>query len=284
MTPQPKTLTLYQLFSILSLDVVAEAVIGSAFVSQLCGVHPDGWFYLIMALSVWIIYTTDHLIDAWRLKQKSHTLRHRFHYRNFSLLVSLGIILSLIDFLLVLTKLHPRIITGGLIVLAMSAAYFGALNLLKTRRGRLLHKELIVAFVYTAGIWVGPTALRGTPLTFHETLLMSLFFMLVWSVLLLYSAIEVEVDRLDDHRTMATRYGVRVCHHVIHLLLFLLFGLNLYLVATSSIEMVRNAAMLFMLMASVILIMDGFPSLFRINYRYHHIGELIFWLPLLLIV
>ncbi len=236
-----KATSLYPLFSTLSLDVVTGAVIGAVFVSQLCGVYPDIWFYSALAVSVWIIYTADHLVDAWRLKQASHTDRHLFHHHHFRVLISLVILLAVIDFVLALTTLHTRIIASGLIIFAVSAVYFAALSLLKIRHTHWLQKEIIVALIYTSGVWVGPLALRGTLLSLHEVVLLIMFIKLVLSVLLLYSAIEVEEDYLDDHHTLATRFGAVICHRVIHALLFLLFGMSIYLMTSGGVEIVKHA-------------------------------------------
>ncbi|MEW7976754.1 MAG: hypothetical protein AB2814_04725 [Candidatus Sedimenticola endophacoides] len=213
----------YRLLSILSLDVVAGVAACSALVSLLCGVSMGPWFYLVLALSVWVVYTADHLLDAWRLGRRAHTQRHRFHHRHFSTLVFLILILTLAlaDIVLVVTYLHTRILLGGLALLGVTLVYFSALGRLRARRSLLLQKELMVAGVYAAGVWVGPAALRGRPLSLEEWLLLMLW-MLVYAVVLIFSVIERDEDHADGHPSLATRLGPVACRRLIHLLLVLI--------------------------------------------------------------
>jgi len=278
------TATIYQLFSILSIDVVIGTLIGAAFSSRLLGVHPDVWFYVILALSVWILYTTDHLVDARRLKEKAHTQRHLFHHIHFKVLTRLVGILAMGDFLLVIMKLPVRIIFAGLIIFAFTLLYFGALSVLKSRKSFLVHKEFIVALVYTAGVWIGPLSLRNYKLLDNEILFLIGFFMIVWSVVLLYSAIEFEEDRLDGHQTLATRIGVSPIQRLIYAIVLLVFIAAVYLIIMSLVDFERRTAKLFLMMALIVGMMNAFPEFFKYNYRYRYIGEMIFWLPVLLLI
>jgi len=274
----------YQLFSILSLDVVTGTLIGAAFVSRLCDVHPGTWFYLALALSVWIIYTADHLVDAWRLKGGAHTFRHRFHYRHFALLVWVVALLSGVVLWLVLTRLDTRILAGGLILAAVCIVYFMALSLLTTRRSLFLQKELTVALIYGAGVWLGPVVLRGEGLAFEEALLFLMYVLVVWSVVLLYSVIEVEQDHLDGHLTLATRFSVVPCRRLVHLLIVLALVLGSCLIVVSDQVIRQQAAMLLMGMALASALLDGFRRSLKAGYRYRYIGEWIFWMPVIVVL
>lgn len=52
---------------------------------------PWSW-YVVLPLAVWVIYTGDHLLDAYRLQDQASTPRHRFHHRHFKLLLALAVI------------------------------------------------------------------------------------------------------------------------------------------------------------------------------------------------
>lgn len=278
-----KKFSLYAIFSILSLDVVVGAVIGAAFVSRILGVHPDGWYYLILALSVWILYTADHLVDAWRLKENAHTDRHLFHFRNFNLLVFLIMGLASIDLIIIWLKLPSKIIIVGVFLLFISGAYLGFLSFLKSKRSIFLQKELIIAIVYTSGVWAGPVALRNFILQNHEIILLIVFFLIVLADVLLYSIMEEKEDRLDNHHTFATNFGMKQSQRVLSLLLFLSISICIFLILMSGVNIHLLAAKLFLLMAFVIIILFSFPDFFKQNYSYRYIGELIFWLPVFLL-
>src|SRR6476659_9916470 len=91
----------YKLANILSLDVVAGAVICSIFFSQVFNTVIRVSGIISLALSVWIIYTVDHLLDARRITRQASTVRHRFHQKNQKILYSV----LLLAFLVVVSQL-----------------------------------------------------------------------------------------------------------------------------------------------------------------------------------
>ena len=62
---------LIRFMNILSLDVVAGALLSSAFAAALLEVRPAVPYWMVLGMSVWIIYTADHLVDAYRLGDAS---------------------------------------------------------------------------------------------------------------------------------------------------------------------------------------------------------------------
>ena len=71
-SPQP-------LYQILSLDVVLGAVSVGVFATQLLQVKANPYWWIILAVAVWVIYTFDHLVDGFKKKGESTIYRHRFH-------------------------------------------------------------------------------------------------------------------------------------------------------------------------------------------------------------
>ena len=62
--------------NLLSLDVVLGALCSGFFASRIVGAEMEGPYWIVLALTVWIVYMLDHLVDAYRLKAKSSSLRH----------------------------------------------------------------------------------------------------------------------------------------------------------------------------------------------------------------
>ena len=84
----------YRLAQFLSLDVVLGALFTGMMAAKLLNCPlPLAW-WIGFPLSVWIFYTADHLMDAYRLGAQAHTDRHLFHYTYFrfpfDLMVCLG--------------------------------------------------------------------------------------------------------------------------------------------------------------------------------------------------
>ncbi|MEM6805500.1 MAG: prenyltransferase, partial [Bacteroidota bacterium] len=97
---------LFHLGRILSLDVVGGALASTYMAVIYLGVKMPHIFWFALALSVWVIYTADHLLDAYRLKEKAHTERHLFHHYHFQS-ISTVFILGLLICLFVLPFLVP---------------------------------------------------------------------------------------------------------------------------------------------------------------------------------
>ena len=52
----------------LSLDITAGAVIMTLFLGQVFEVEVSGTMVAGLAIAIWLIYTADHLFDAFKLK------------------------------------------------------------------------------------------------------------------------------------------------------------------------------------------------------------------------
>ena len=63
-------LRFYQYINILSLDIAAGAVISAVFFAQIFNVQIKPYGLLALGLTVWIIYTVDHLRDAKKIKHQ----------------------------------------------------------------------------------------------------------------------------------------------------------------------------------------------------------------------
>src|SRR6218665_3126042 len=147
---------IYRLVNILSLDVAGGAVVCALFFARLFGVTilPQG--LLSLGLAVWIIYTTDHLLDAWRLKKEASTMRHRFHQRHFRVLFILLCVASSVELVLILF-LRKSVFYGGL-YLSGGVIFYILIN-----RWLKYFKEVTAALLYSAGVLLPVFSLRSAP-------------------------------------------------------------------------------------------------------------------------
>lgn len=76
----------YERFNLLSLDVVSGACGAMYFFADMMRVPLAWYYYLLLAIAVWTIYTFDHLLDARKVSQLALTKRHRFHQNHFKTL------------------------------------------------------------------------------------------------------------------------------------------------------------------------------------------------------
>ncbi len=263
----------------LSLDVVTGAVLSALFAARLLSVTPGIAYWIILPVSVWVVYTADHLVDAYRLKDNAHTQRHLFHYRHFKTLTMLVLLFSMLNTILAVFFLDHRIVIFGLVVGGVTALYLLAVHLLGESKRYYLQKELFVAVIYVSGVWGGPWALSGFGTKLHTVVLFFIFFLLAIGDVLIYTIYEYSTDRLDHHPTLFSLVGRKTT-------LVLFFGImamaaigSIFVIVESPFFLDRAAGKIYLMMGFALLVLVSFPELFRPHNRYRYLGEMVFWLP-----
>ncbi len=211
---------IYRLVNILSLDVSAGAVIGSFFLADFFGTAPSTNGVACLALSVWLIYTSDHLLDAYRMGSIPVTPRHAFHRRHFSVLTCIVGVVALIDFSLVLTLPFSMIRNG------MVLGVFIVLYLLFVNRFAAI-KEPIAAALYCFGILI-PMGAKSA-LSHMDILLTGQFFLVALMNLLLFSWFDFPKDRAQGTRSGVLVIGRSSAAKII----WLLFALNTFILVAA---------------------------------------------------
>ena len=205
----------------LSLDVVAGTVLCCLFAFRLLHVDSGPVYPFVLALSVWVLYTADHLVDAFRLKERAHTERHRFYHRHFSLFLVLVLAGAPASVGMTLLFLDRGILYFGLITGIIGGIYLGVVHRVGGRK-HPVPKELLVAIIYTAGVWGGPVLLSGQPLAAGQWLAMASFLLLVFCGILLLSILDHDADLLDRHTTIAVNYGLKSAFMVFYVLMVII--------------------------------------------------------------
>ena len=136
---------IYTLIRILSLDVVAGALATGAMVTRIMKVSMPWSWWIVLPMSVWVMYTTDHLMDAYRLKEQAHTPRHLFHHQYFTLLAVIAAVSLLLCIGVMPWFLPVELVVMGVVVGLAAMAHLGLVSWLKDRVAWFLHKELGVA-------------------------------------------------------------------------------------------------------------------------------------------
>ncbi len=269
-----KILLVFRMINILSLDVAAGAMICASFFARVFDVIvlPQG--LISLGLTVWIIYTADHLLDAKKIKETASTERHRFHQRHFKILAAAMALAALVD-VAQIYFMSSVVVFAGLALSIIITIYF----LIQQRLGFL--KELVGTLLYAGGVLLIPLSLKNWVPT-HFILLIFQFVLTVWINLLLFSWIGQPQDEADKHRSFATTFG-KMKTQIFLWILFIIIGiLSLFqLVFFSS---TANAVFILTLMNAVLLIIFLNKKYFEEEDRYRSIGDAVFFLPLLYIL
>ncbi|MEM6271092.1 MAG: hypothetical protein AAF998_16765 [Bacteroidota bacterium] len=285
----------YARLRLLSLDVVIGALGSGWMVATWLDWHPPWAFYLVLPLAVWIIYTADHLLDAYRLRESAHTPRHLFHFQHFRALVITEIIAGTACLTLAFIYFESDAIGFGVIMGVLVALHFLLVKLVGSLASPLLIKESGVAFIYTMGIWGLPLweAVDSSNADFQASAIYLTafvqFFLLALINLLEFSLFEYQIDETDGHTSFVRAIGPqRTRWGLVILFGLLLGGMAAHLLVLPgeitpvyAPQLLAPLYLIYFLMALILGLMLIFFRFFEKNERYRAWGDGAFVLPFL---
>lgn len=262
----------YAVINALSLDVAIGAMVGMAFFARCFDVCLDPFTFPVMGSTVWVIYTTDHLLDALRIQEPASTYRHKFHQEHFVALLLLVLIVSAINLIVVITTIQTLIVPGGILI-GMVVCYL------------ILHpflhgaKELAGACLYTMGV-VLPSLEGLFHVAIDSVIIVSSFMLVAWMNLLIFSLADRQSDRNDRMLSFTQIFGAGQSRRLILAIYALLcIGCVSLIVRSETV-----IALILFVMGSILILTTAShisrwnPTLFRM------IGDSVFYLPLLYLI
>jgi hypothetical protein len=262
----------YHYLNLLSIDVALGAVVSAAFFGRILHVPilPQG--FVLLGIVVWLIYTADHLLDAWSMKEAAISKRHRFHQKHFmaitlSALVAGGIALVLIF------MIRVQLITTGIIFGAFVVIY------LLINRWLKYFKELAGSLLYTGGVLLPAWSVHVQPLSGMQSLLIGVFTLIVLTNMLIFARFSMKEDEVNQQKSLATILGVRAMNTLITIVIAICSLLIVYTALTGiSIDL-----LVLLVMEACLVVVFGLKY-FRENDRYRIYGDAIFLLPIVLFI
>lgn len=229
---------------------------------------------IVLGLTVWCIYTFDHLMDARKKEGEISSDRHLFHKEHQGILIRVLLIALLLDGLLVFFLPTITLVYGvflGFLVLV----YFLSIHLMAQRA--IVHKELTIAVIYTAGVCLGAISTFEGSFQVHHYIILVSFFFIVLLNLLIFSFFDREADQSARFPSLVQSLGILNSRRLIT---------GLSLLSAASILIIfwygnyHEALMLF-IMFVILQLLFWFAGnrLLKENYRY--LGDGIFLLPIL---
>ncbi len=266
-----KVIRFYKLLNILSIDVALGAVCSGIFFAYILQADITPYSLISLGLSVWIIYTADHLLDAKKINTSATTNRHRFHQQHFKGLSVSVVLATCINAVLLFFIRRPALITGIVLVILV------ILYLLIQHSLKFL-KEMFVAVVYTAGVLL--PAMTNTQVFWKDWNWMVIiqFALLAFLNLIIFSWFDYENDVQDKRVSFVTIFGKKTSQ----IFIYLLFVLSIILWILDFSFLIETA--IFSGMNILLFIMICFHSYFSQNDRYRILGDAIFFLPLLILL
>lgn len=283
MITNKKIITFLNKLQVFSIDVVIGTIAVGFFATKLLNVTPNPYWWLVLPLTVWVVYSLDHIIDSYKNKEGATIKRHKFHYIFRKPIIITIVIAGLASITLSVLFLEEQIIYYGLLLSFVIISYFIVISHLKKNKSAFLQKELIIAFVYTIGIFLAPLVWFGNVPSYPIILVIFNIFMLVWIEGILISWFEYDNDIKDGHTSFTVIAGKKNTRRfliVTQVLLAILTKISILAVTTKT-EFV--ALIITMLMNIILLVIILNPDTFSKNNYYRFIGELVFIVPILII-
>ncbi|HEY9007560.1 MAG TPA: hypothetical protein VIM75_15585 [Ohtaekwangia sp.] len=255
---------LYRLLNLLSVDVAAGAVCSALFFARILNVHILPYGLVALGLSVWIIYTADHLLDAYKIKAPAATERHRFHQKHFRLLALLLLIAVSINGIIILYIRHT-VFVAGLYVGGTVSIYFLINRYLK------FLKEFFIAIVYTIGVILPSVSVAALPAKEWPWMTIAQFCLTALINLILFSWFDHERDKQDNNISFVTILGEKTTR----IFIWILFGLAIFITGIH----ISLADIIILLMNVVLLIIFVASRYFAISDRFRLVGDFVFVMP-----
>ncbi|MGM0580637.1 MAG: UbiA family prenyltransferase [Bacteroidota bacterium] len=270
----------YQYIRAFSLDVVAGAVISARWIGNYFNADIPSSAILALGLTVWLIYTIDHLLDARKIKAQDALFRHIIHYKNAPYIFGLIAIVSMV-LIFLLQNLQLFLIGYGL---ALGFAVFCYLVFIHfIRRKVYWGKEWFIALVYATGICLPTFAYIQSipPILIYFWIQL---FLLASINLILFNMIEYKVDKKLGFNSFATVKGADFSRKVILFLLFVFAVIWSSSFLFFKAEELLDYQAIFILMASVLAMVLSKEVVLRQEEWYRVIGDIVFILPLIEII
>ncbi len=272
---------LYRRFHFLSLDIVAGALASSCLAARLLGSNPGWAWWLTLALTVWLLYMGDHVLDAWRHRKKSDRELHHFIFRNRSILLYAMGVIAIVDILLIFNSLDRAFLKYALTLAGLVLLFYAMRHLFKKNRIFFIPGEAFVLILYMAGTWLGPIVSRQVEFGSPDALIALIFAAVLLMNLGVISLYDIQLDTrlgiaslahtLGRNTTRKTLVVTGISVYLLSVLQFLVFGLDQY----------SQFALILSGMATILLIVLFLPSYFRKNEYYRWTADAVLWMGFL---
>lgn len=136
----------------LNLDAPVIAVVWLALFAACRDVFVPFEAYKVLAITVWCVYTIDHLFDTKRKPSiEAMTPRHRFHRMWRIPLTGILAVAMVIGANMALSQLPPPLVTGGLVLGGVVALYLIHARAIAETNSAIVPKEILCGFIFAIG-------------------------------------------------------------------------------------------------------------------------------------
>jgi hypothetical protein len=269
---------LFAWMRVLSIDVVLGSVAGGASAQVLFQTSLPHVWLLVLALSVWSVYSLDHLLDARKMGSAAHSARHYVHFVYFKQILGAVFGATILTLVLVAIALDAKTWWFGGAMGLLTGLHLLLVRWVGAAVRPWLLKELGVGLIYTLGIWGLPMFSSGIWNSWTSWILPTQFFLVGMMNLLVFSIYERDTDAQDGQTSLVQAFGVAASKRIAWAL-----GAALVVLAALWIHFQGDRAWMLQasvcIMGAVQLVIVAMPSVFVKHERYRSVGDAVFSLP-----
>jgi len=229
---------IYRYFHFLSLDIVLGALASSCFAARLFAVDPGWVWWITLALTVWLLYTGDHMLDAWRNRKKIERELHAFMNKNRRSLIWSMTLVTVVDMLLIFNLLDQEVMKYALVLAGLVLLFYAMRHVFRKNRVLFIPGEFFVLLIYMAGTWLGPLSAAENGFVPSQGLIALIFAGVLLMNLGVISLYDMKLDNrlgigslanaLGQKRTRRVLIGTSIAIYLVSLLQFLVFEMDRY--------------------------------------------------------
>ncbi len=271
-------LSVTEFINCFSLLVVAGSISTSYFFGQIYKANLGLSFYWLLAATIWIIYTLDHVLDGLKLKEQSVSVRHLIHYNYRKSILPTIAALTLFNAYVAVAFLPQKMLYAGVMMGLGVGVYFLLVHWLKSK-SILLPKEFFVSIIVAFGMVVLPGISGNMTFSFHGILMVLSMVFINYTNLLLFSLYDYENDQKNNLVSAAIQWGIEKTKSVILYMLaaaFVCFTCWTFLIM-SPVKLPISISLL--IMFNILLVIYIQEERFAINERYRFWGDFVFLVP-----
>ena len=268
---------------LLSIDVVLGTLAVGYMATKMLHVSTNPIWWIILPMSVWVVYTLDHIIDSYKNKMEAVIYRHKFHYLNRKLISIVMILTGIITMVLSVLFLDTQIIRLGLFLSLFIVCYLALISFLNQSESIFLQKELIIAIAYNTGIFMAPLYWYGSLPSFSVIVVIFNIFALAWFEGIMISWFDYNNDTEDGHTSFTFLFGKRNTRRFLILGHMVIEVITILFLITTPFNIVFWSLLITFVMNLILGLVIIFPNSFMRNNYYRIIGETVFLLPVLVV-
>jgi hypothetical protein len=272
---------IYQRIHFLSLDIVLGALASSCLAACLFNSSPGWAWWPALAITVWLLYTGDHVLDAWKHRKTSKRELHQFIFRNRRNLLWFMGILGIGDLLLIFNFLERSFLRYALILAGLVLLFYAMRHLFRRNRVLFIPGEFFVLVLYMEGTWLGPLVTRSGEFITLDGLIAVMFAGILLMNLGIISLYDIQLDSRLGIASLASALGKSSTRT-----LMLITGILIYLAAIMQflvfgVDQHSQLVLILAGMATILLLVLLLPSYFRKKDYYRMAADAVLYMGFL---